>query len=136
MAFQTRFANCASTVATWLTVRDTVAVDTLARLATSRMSTRPLLPSAKIVGHSIRYLKPLTNLSPAGGIFLGTRTIRNRFLSGKAIKRAQNLTRRRCQAEKHPHRRPLQCQEGRGKRLPNHALSQWCILVLLEDHHD
>src|SRR5580704_1613942 len=48
MAFQTRFANCASTVATWLTVRDTVAVDTLARLATSRMSTSPLLPSAKI----------------------------------------------------------------------------------------
>src|SRR5580704_8138174 len=63
MAFQTRFANCASTVATWLTVRDTVAVDTLARLATSRMSTRPLFPSANVVSHSIRYLKPPTNRS-------------------------------------------------------------------------
>ncbi|PWT86783.1 MAG: glycoside hydrolase family 127 protein [Acidobacteria bacterium] len=41
MAFQTRFANCASTVATWFTVRDTVAVETLALLATSRMSTDP-----------------------------------------------------------------------------------------------
>src|SRR5580704_1017520 len=55
MAFQTRLANCASTVATWLTVRDTVAVDTLARLATSRMSTGPL--SRRMIGsrHSIRY---------------------------------------------------------------------------------
>ena len=43
MAFHTRFASWASTVATWLTVRDTVAVDTLARLATSRMSTDPHL---------------------------------------------------------------------------------------------
>jgi hypothetical protein len=32
-------ANRASTVETWLTVRETVAVDTFARRATSRMST-------------------------------------------------------------------------------------------------
>src|SRR5580704_11253990 len=55
MAFQTRFASCASTVATWLTVRETVAVDTLARLATSRMSTCPLLPPSICRNHSIRY---------------------------------------------------------------------------------
>src|SRR5271170_6349873 len=61
MAFQTRFASCASTVTTWLTVRDTVAVETLARLATSRMSTSPLPPSGKFVTHSIRYPKSLTN---------------------------------------------------------------------------
>src|SRR5580658_7395416 len=64
MAFQTRFANCASTVGTWLTVRDTVAVDTFARLATSRMSTSPLLPSAKVVCCSIRYPKHVTTGVP------------------------------------------------------------------------
>jgi hypothetical protein len=41
IAFQTRFANWASTVATWLIVRETVAVDTFARRATSRMSKEP-----------------------------------------------------------------------------------------------
>jgi hypothetical protein len=45
-------------VATWLTVRDTVAVDTLARLATSRMSTDPhLFRPRKVVTRSIRYPK-------------------------------------------------------------------------------
>jgi hypothetical protein len=43
IAFQTRFANCVSTLATWLTVRGTVAVDTLAGLATSRIPTVPRL---------------------------------------------------------------------------------------------
>ena len=37
LTFQTRFARRGSTVGTRLTVRETVAVDTLARLAISRM---------------------------------------------------------------------------------------------------
>jgi len=46
-------------VGTWLTVRDTVAVETLARLATSRMSTSPLFPQRILTFGSIRYPEPL-----------------------------------------------------------------------------
>jgi hypothetical protein len=38
MAFHTRLASWASTVGTWFTVRDTVAVETIARFAMSLIS--------------------------------------------------------------------------------------------------
>ena len=41
MAFQTRLARSGSTVEMWLTARETVAMETPARWATSRMLTDP-----------------------------------------------------------------------------------------------
>lgn len=47
--FQTRLANCGLTVGTRLIVRDTVAVDTLARFAISRMSIAIYQPKCAII---------------------------------------------------------------------------------------